>query len=443
MSEDMSPSMSSLPLSRMAVVTSGYLPVPNVLGGAVEALDMMLVRENENHPCFDFTVFSTWTPDAERQAKIEGFCHTKFVFIKTPRVVRAIDQCIYAVAKNVLHRRKLMSYRYIAQRLWYISRVAKALAAETIDGRPVFDKIMIENHATLFMTLKKHGNAKRYAGRVYYHLHNEVTNDFGCKTEISQVRKVLGVSNYIIGTLDRFLRAHGEPGLSEDQKAVWRNGVDTAMFGTLEAEKQGKDLRAKYGIADDDVVFLFSGRLTPEKGAGELLKAFKRVAETNPRVKLVIAGAFFFNSNIASPFEQRLHELAEDPTVKKRIIFTGFVDYRDMPAVYAMSDVCVLPSIWDDPAPLAVIESLVSGKPLITTQSGGIPEYANDQCAIILERNEHLVVNLAQSMKELAGNPRRRSRLGYYEKSLAPKLSKESYISQFIRLVKQEEPKHD
>lgn len=32
---------------RVAVITSGYLPVPNVLGGAVEALDMMMVQENE------------------------------------------------------------------------------------------------------------------------------------------------------------------------------------------------------------------------------------------------------------------------------------------------------------------------------------------------------------------------------------------------------------
>ena len=45
---------------RVAVITSGYLPVPNVLGGAVEALDMMMVQENEKTPNFDFTVFSSW-----------------------------------------------------------------------------------------------------------------------------------------------------------------------------------------------------------------------------------------------------------------------------------------------------------------------------------------------------------------------------------------------
>lgn len=70
-----------------------------------------------------------------------------------------------------------------------------------------------------------------------------------------------------------------------------------------------------------------------------------------------------------------------------------------------MSDICVLPSIWDDPAPLAVIESLVSGKPLITTRSGGIPEYADEQSAIILERSDQLVDQLANAMTKIARAP--------------------------------------
>lgn len=357
----------------VAVITSGYLPVPNVLGGAVEALDMMMVQENEKTPNFDFTVFSSWTPGVDQIARTGNFKHTDFCFIKTPLLVRAVDHCIYWAAKHVLHKKKLMSYRYIAQRLWYINKVSKKLAQPTKNGSPAFDKVMIENHATLFMTMQKHGNSERYAGKVYYHLHNEVLNDFGCIKEISKVKKVLGVSKYIVDTLDTYLKEHGEPGLREDQKAVWRNGVDTNRFGSEEANSKAIEFRQKFNIAEDDIVFLFSGRLTPEKGAEELLKAFTEVAQKVPNTKLVIAGAFFFNSNIVSPFEQKLRNLASNPTVKNRIIFTGFVNYEDMPAIYAMSDICVLPSIWDDPAPLAVIESLVSGKPLITTRSGGHP----------------------------------------------------------------------
>mgnify|MGYP006949252416 FL=1 len=163
---------------RVAVITSGYLPVPNVLGGAVEALDMMMVRENEKTPNFDFTVFSSWAPGVDQVAREGNFKHADFCFIKTPLLVRAADRCIYWAAKHVLHKKKLMSYRYIAQRLWYINKVSKKLAQPAKNGGPAFDKIMIENHATLFMTMQKHGNSERYAGKVYYHLHNEVLNDF-------------------------------------------------------------------------------------------------------------------------------------------------------------------------------------------------------------------------------------------------------------------------
>lgn len=249
----------------VAVITSGYLPVPNVLGGAVEALDMMMVQENEKTPNFDFTIFSSWAPGVDQIACKGNFKHTDFCFIKTPLLVRAADHCIYWAAKHVLHKKKLMSYRYIAQRLWYINKVSKKLAQPTKNGSPAFDKVMIENHATLFMTMQKHGNSERYAGKVYYHLHNEVLNDFGCIKEISKVKKVLGVSKYIVDTLDTYLKEHGEPGLREDQKAVWRNGVDTNRFGSEEANSKAIEFRQKFNIAEDDIVFLFSGRLTPEK----------------------------------------------------------------------------------------------------------------------------------------------------------------------------------
>ncbi|NMM95237.1 glycosyltransferase family 4 protein [Bifidobacterium oedipodis] len=421
--------------NRVAVITSGYLPVPNVLGGAVEALDMMMVRENERTADFDFTVFSSWTKEAEKVAQEESLKHTQFRFVKTPTLVRCADRMIYMAAKYLLRKKKLMSYRYIAQRLWYIHKVAKTLAHGDANGNAPFDKVMIENHATLFMTMQKHGNAERYAGKVYYHLHNEVLNDFGCKKEISQVRRVLGVSNYILETLDSFLRSHGEPGLRDDQKAVWRNGVDASRFGTAEAAQQGRLFRKQWGIPEDAIVFLFSGRLTEEKGAEQLLQAFKQVAAKETNVWLVIAGAFFFNSSIASPFEQRLHQLADDPTVKNRIVFTGFVNYEDMPAVYAMSDICVLPSIWDDPAPLAVIESLVSGKPLITTRSGGIPEYADDECAIVLDQDENLVSNLVETMMLLADSPERRQAMSLHEAVVAPSMSEHSFMLRLRELL--------
>lgn len=93
---------------RVAVITSGYLPVPNVLGGAVEALDMMMVRENEKTPNFEFTVFSSWAPGVDEVIRNGAFQHTDFRFIKTPMLVKAADRCIYWAAKYILRKKKLM-----------------------------------------------------------------------------------------------------------------------------------------------------------------------------------------------------------------------------------------------------------------------------------------------------------------------------------------------
>ena len=51
-------------------------------------------------------------------------------------------------------------------------------------------------------------------------------------------KKYLEFPNILFGTLDTYLREHGEPGLCEDQKAVWRNGVDTSRFGSEEANSK-------------------------------------------------------------------------------------------------------------------------------------------------------------------------------------------------------------
>lgn len=407
-------------IKRIAIITSGYLPVPDTRGGAVEALDTALINENELRHTYDFVIFSV--QDAEARARVEVMKHSEGVYINIPWFVRIMDSAIYGFAKYVMRKRKLMSYRYIAQRLWYIRQVAKHLRDEH------FDAVMIENHATLFMTMKLYGNAKKYDGKVYYHLHNEVPQLFGCREEIRSVKKVLGVSDFIVRTLESSVGP-----LRPDQKAVWRNCVDVESFRSENALAKGRELRNRYGISDDDVVFLFSGRLTEEKGVEPLLRAFARLSDL-PQAKLVIAGAYFFNSGIASPFEERLHALAE--SLGDRVIFTGFIPHDDMPGVYAMSDVCCMPSLWDDPAPLAVIEAMAAGKPLITTYSGGIPEYVNEQCAVLLRRDEKLEQNLKDAMSNLACDSNRKIGMGQAGNDIVDELDYPHYLSDMANYLR-------
>ena len=69
-----------------------------------------------------------------------------------------------------------------------------------------------------------------------------------------------------------------------------------------------------------------------------------------------------------------------------------------------LADLAVFPSIWDEPAGLTMLEAIASGTPLITTNSGGIPEYAKDYNAVLLDVDDNLVNNISDKMKDILIN---------------------------------------
>lgn len=372
---------------KIAIITSGYFPVPAVLGGAVEALDENIIKQNEIEKKIKLVVFSCYNEQAYKKSK--EYTSTIFEFIKFPIIIQVLDKFIYFIAKNVLHKEKSMSYRYILQRLFYINKVAKKLHCDN------YDKIVIENHSSLFLTLKKYNNFKKYSGRYFYHLHNVVSNGYGCESIIARCKKVIGVSDYINNTLIQFL---GEK--DNNSYTVLRNRIDKKDFCKNISSKEKQCIKEKFNLSEKDIIVLFSGRFNPEKGIKELLIAFRNIKNKN--IKLLIVGGYYFGSGMVSPFEEEMFRLASN--MSDKVKFTGFIPYSDMPQVYAIADMVVIPSIWDDPAPLTVIEALTSGKALITTDSGGIPEYVDSKTGIIVKRDKNIINNLSQSIDMLCEN---------------------------------------
>ena len=211
---------------------------------------------------------------------------------------------------------------------------------------------------------------------------------------------------------------------------ILRNKVDEQKFRSI-TEEQRKKFKVKYNIPDDHIIFTFSGRLNPEKGIKELLLAYKKARPK--KSKLIIAGGYFFGSNLKSTFEAELAKISKD--ISKDIIFTGNIDYKDMPCLYAISDVMVLPSIWNDPAPLTVIESITAGKPLITTYSGGIPEYVDTNDAIILPIDNVLISNLTKAIIKIASQEQVRNKLAMAAKRESKIWTKVSFYNDFVRII--------
>lgn len=402
----------------VAIITSGYFPVPASKGGAVEALDENVIKQNEISKKMKLTVFSCFDEDAKNMA--ERYHYTEVVFIKIPYIIRFTDKLVYWMAKNVLRKKKNMSFRYIFQRLYYIVCVAYDLKKNN------YDRIIVENHSTLFLALKYFDNHKKYDGKYYYHLHNVVTKDYGCREIIANCKKVLGVSNYINSTLQSYLGK-----ADNNHYYVWRNKINREEFRISLTKERRKELIKKFNIDSDDVIVLFTGRFNEEKGIKQLLLAFKKLKKEN--VKLLIVGSYYFASGLESEFEIEMKKLAE--SLKDKIEFTGYIEYKMMPELYALADIVVIPSMWEDPAPLTVIESLTSGNALITTNSGGIPEYADPISSIIIKRDELLVDNLCDELTHLIDSKEKRNKMQAEVIEKTKNWTVESFYDDFCQLI--------
>ena len=63
-----------------------------------------------------------------------------------------------------------------------------------------------------------------------------------------------------------------------------------------------------------------------------------------------------------------------------------------------IADIAVMPSLFQDPAPLVCIETQATGTPLIATRVGGIPEYVTKDSALLIDKDKNLVNNLADKI---------------------------------------------
>ncbi len=115
------------------------------------------------------------------------------------------------------------------------------------------------------------------------------------------------------------------------------------------------------GPLSGDLVFGFIGRVEREKGIETLLEATKRLNHPNWKLKIAGRGLDAYIKNLRRTYADL------------RIEWLGFTDSSEF---YSSVNAVVVPSLWAEPLPYVVVESLHAGKSLICARSGGIPEIA-------------------------------------------------------------------
>ena len=210
-----------------------------------------------------------------------------------------------------------------------------------------------------------------------------------------------------------------------------RNAIDESKFNKNITEEEIRKIKEKYEISEKDKVLLFTGRIVPEKGVLELIKAIKKVNSKN--YKLIIVGSSLNQLDTKTKYEELVEKVYEN--VKDRVVFTGFIKYNEIGKIYKIADIAIIPSIWNDPAPLTIIESLVCGLPIITTESGGIPEYVNKKCAIVLKRDGNIVNNLSEKIDFLLNNEKELIKMSKESKNIGKSLNVDEYYENFERII--------
>ena len=156
-------------------------------------------------------------------------------------------------------------------------------------------------------------------------------------------------------------RRAAELGVAGDRIDVVRNGVDTSVFHLRDRARE----RERLGLARDARILVYVGRIEREKGVLDLLDAFERVRLPDARLLMVGDGS--------AMAECRRRAQAAGG----RVELLGAQPLGSVAELVAAADVVTLPS-WNEGMPNVVLEALASGRRVVASNVGGIPELVDD-----------------------------------------------------------------
>ncbi len=374
--------------------SNGGYPVPASKGGAVSTLIEHIVEGNSEQHLMELSVFSFYDSEAEQIS--QKYKNVEFIWVKPPVWISYLDRLFFYCIKTFFKRRKAVSYRTVFSLIYYICVASMTLRKRT------FDKVILENNVPLAWCIR----LSRYRGEYYYHFHNVPRINGKCKKVFAKCTSVICVSGYVADEIATEQNPIGP--IARERLAVLYNCVDTDQFQPLQDVAERERLRKAYGFQEEDKVLCFVGRLTAEKGADKVLEAVHKLHRDD--IKILIVGSFMHGFEMLDDYQKKLYALSA--ALGDRVIFTGYIPQSEVQKIYQISDLAVLPSMWEEPAGLTNLEAMACGIPLITTNAGGIREYVGD--TIVLERDEKLTENLAAAIVDVLDDAHKYAMLSEY-----------------------------
>lgn len=252
-------------------------------------------------------------------------------------------------------------------REFYVTELADQLSS----GR--FDVVHLCNRPAWLEQLKKAAPDSRFVLSVHNEMFTEtkMSREAGEKC-IDSAAEIVTVSDYIGQTIiDRF------PESAEKVRTVY-SGVDLNTFHpawTDEGAQIRQIMRQKAGLEGKQII-LFVGRLSKVKGPHILLQAIPEIAAVHPQAMFVFIGSKWFSDDRVNNYVQHLYTLGA--MYQDSVTFVKFVRPSDISYYYAMSDLFVCSSQWQEPLARVHYEAMAAGLPVITTNRGGNAEVISE-----------------------------------------------------------------
>jgi len=214
-------------------------------------------------------------------------------------------------------------------------------------------------------------------------------------------------------------------GVSESRLVVRHNAVAAMPPASPEEIVQ---LRASLGIPAGAQVLLTVGRLSPEKGHADLIRAVStlRNRRSAPDFRLVVLGA--------GPEEGRLRELCGKLAVSDLVIWAGTTD--SVARYYSLADIFVLPS-HSEGSPNALLEAMMNGTAVVATAVGGVPEIAQPGVNGLLVEARNPAA-MASRIADLLPDQELKNRLGERARErMILRHSREEYVESMLALYRE------
>lgn len=410
---------------KLAIFSPSLLPVPAIEGGAVEELITYIIEENEKKHIYDIDLYTI-----DENDKLKNLNY-KFTNIKK-----------YKYHKNNLRSKFLNFINKISSRLpngKIVSDFSEFMVSKY--KTDYYDLVLVEDNRQILNSISR----KVKKEKVFFHLHDDISlpdlkdnklqillhpHDLHLIQGISKTScQIITVSHYLEDRIKR---------IGINNVTTLYNGIDMANFSQI-SEEDKKKLFNSYGITNDDIVFTFIGRFSPEKGLDILLSALRHLKE-KAKIKVLIVGKNWLHSNRENKYVNKLKEIYNklDASMQSKIKFTGYVNHDEIGKIYSISDCIVIPSRVEEAFGMVALEAISFGVPVIASDSGGLVEVVDSSCAIIVPKNNKFEINIAKAMEKLYDHPllRKEMKINGLKSSNKFAKSKKEYFENFCKIVK-------